>query len=366
MKRIFLICILLTMISSCALAKQITATGYGATATEAENDALRNAVENVMGTLIDSQTLVDKNVVVEDEIYSQSRGFVQNYNVQEKRQDIDGNWKVVINAEVDTNPNSQLMNQLTKMGLIVNNLRNAKIAVIIPEQHLRYRIPDPAGETAVIKKFVDAGFPNIIDMSRERISYNKPFNLDGEQLANLASTMQADILVVGEAFSEGVGDIGQFIGQRGKRTGAMSCKARVEAKMYIARTGQIIAADGTYGAAMDTSEAIASKKALQAAGEKMGDYLIEKLLNRASGNQQFVELVVIANDINTMNRLKMVLGSVAGVKNVNFNNYANGKGIMSVQYSGAPQTLFSKLQAEADFNLELREATYNTLTVQVR
>lgn len=368
MKKIWLICLLLLSVNCVAIAKQIAVVGYGTTVTEAENDALRNAVENVMGTLIDSQTLAEKNMVLEDHIYSYSKGFVQNYSVKEKHQETDGLWKISIEAEVDIKPNSKLMEALTRKGIIVNNLRNAKIAVIIPEQHLRYRIPDPAGETAVIKKFKEEGFGNIIDVSEKRISYNQPFNLNDEQIKNLAESMEADILVVGEAFSERAGDIGEYLTRRNQhqRTNIISCLARVEARMYIARTGQIIAADGTYGSALSVTETIASKKALANAGEKMGDYLVEQLLNMGSSNKQLLEIVVMAKDQDVINNIKKSLSNIQGVKSVNFNKYINGRGVISVQYSGAPQSLFNKLQAEVDFNIELCEVTYNTLTVKVR
>lgn len=363
MKKLVLAMImLLLVVCSSAFAQVVTVTGVGSTQTEAQNDAMRTAVEQAVGSLIDSQTIVDKNVVLEDNIYATSKGFVKNIEILSSQHTADG-YKVTARVDVDTNPDSKLMNELTRLKVIQVNMRNAKIAVVIPEQHLRYRIPDPAGETAVIKKFIAAGFSNIIDISKDRLQYNQPFNMNAEQLQNFAQSMQADILVVGQAFSEGAGDVGQYI--NGKRTGVVSCKARVEAKMYIARTGQIIAVDGTYGAGVDITEAIASKKALADAGEKMGDYLVEQVLNMYSGNKQQVELTVIANGINDINKVKIALNGVPGVKNVNFNNYSNGRGVLSVQYSGSPQTLFAHLQNNVEVNLTLKESTFNTLTVAV-
>ena len=60
-----LVLILSLGVSVNVLAKNVTVTGTGTTVTEAENDALRLAVENTLGVLVDSQTLVEKNVVVE-------------------------------------------------------------------------------------------------------------------------------------------------------------------------------------------------------------------------------------------------------------------------------------------------------------
>ena len=56
MKKIATIFVLLSMIFCCNLvtAKTVTVSGMGSTITEAENDALRNAVEKAVGVLVDS------------------------------------------------------------------------------------------------------------------------------------------------------------------------------------------------------------------------------------------------------------------------------------------------------------------------
>lgn len=357
---IALVAILSMAMCSSALAKNITITGIGVTETAATNDALRCAVEQAVGVLIDSETIVDKNAVLKDEIYANSKGFVNQYKVLSSQQNANG-WAVTINADVDTNPDSKLMNELTRLGL-VNVLRNPKIAVMIPEQHLRYRIPDPAGETAVIKAFIEAGFDNMLDISKQRMQYNNPFNLSNSELEQLASSMQADILVVGEAFSEGVGDIGRYLSGN-QRTNVASCRARVEAKMYVARTGQIIAAEGKYGSGADISEAVASKKALENAGAAMGEYLSGKLLEMAAGIKQKMELIVIPTSYDKLVIIQNGLQAIRGVKNVNLVNYANGRGTFTMQFGGAPQVLFAQLQENVDCNIRLDSSAYNVLTI---
>ena len=131
-----------------AFAKNITVTGVGITEAEATNDALRNAVETAVGVLVDSTTIVDKNMVLEDKIYAHSRGFINQYSIINKQKMTDA-WKIMINAEVDLNPNSKLMNELTKYGLIDHILRNPKIAVIINEKNRRYYNQGSAAEIAL-------------------------------------------------------------------------------------------------------------------------------------------------------------------------------------------------------------------------
>ncbi len=374
MKKIilFMILAIALLCNSAVLAKTVTSTGSGSTAPEAENDALRNAIEEAIGVYIDSQTLVEKNVVLNDQIYSQSRGFIRNYTVLSKNQQ-GMLWTVKVEADVDDTPNSKLMSELTRLGIIDTKLRNPKIAVYIPETHIAYRVPDPAGETAVIKAFVDAGFTNMIAASPKLqvinpnsfAWYAKPvLQLNVEDMRSAARFFEADILIIGEAFSEGVGDVGRFL-PGNQRTNALSCKARAEAKMYIAKTGQILAADGKYGAGVDASEAVASKKALAAAGQLLGEYFVEKLMESGSGNRQGFELIVKGSDFTKVNMVQSALNRVPSVKNVNLSKYDNGTATFSIMYSGAPQTLFKEIQAATDANLNLVSSAYNSMVVSV-
>ena len=341
-----------------ASAQQVTATGYGSTAAEAENDALRAAVENVVGTLLDAQTIVDKNTVLQDEIYTSSRGFIRHYDVLRTQQTAAGAWSVTVAADVDSEPDSKLMDALTRERLIAVNMRNAKIAVILDASNA-----SGSGESAVVDSFLQAGFQNIVDISNARRLYNQPYYMDASQLQSLAQSLRADILLVGQAYSDCSGDVGQFIG--GRHTGILSCQARIAAKMYIARTGQVLAAHSTEGAGADITEAVAAGKALTAAGNAMGEYMVQQLLDRYSGNRQQLELTLLANSLQEINAVKQALASLQGVKNVTFNNYNNGRGVISLQYSGAPQTLFALLQQNMDYNLQLEESTFNTLTIVV-
>lgn len=361
-KKVLLALCVFIFSANITFAQNITISGYGDSYDDAERDALRNAVEKAVGTLIDSQTLIRNNTLIEDEIYTTSRGFINNYTVVNKKYN-NGNYEVYINADVDTNPNSRLMNELTRLGIIDKQLRDPKIAVIIPEYHIAARIPDPAGETAVIRKLTEAGFSRITDVSNIRYNFNKVYALSNNDLRSLADSLNVDILIVGEAFSQGVGDVGKFIGNGRRNVGIVSCKARLEAKIFIVKTGQIIAANGVYGTAADLTEFIAAKKALNDAGEKMGDYIIDKLIGFGSSNNQSIEVSVQSSDFNKINKINSLIKNIQGVKSSLITDYANGKAMINVKYSGTPQVLFNKLSDIVDFNISIKGISYNTLSI---
>ncbi len=362
----FIISIILTILTlinfSLVSAQEIIIAGSGASYEDAERDALRNAVEKAVGLMVDSQTLVQNSQLVNDEIYTQSKGYITNYTVLERKNN-GTSYKVTINADVDTKPDSKLMNELTRLGIINKQLRDPKIAVIIPEYHFSARIPDPAGETAVIKKLTEAGFSHVTDVSNIRYQLNKLSALTSNDFRSLADSLNVDILIIGEAFSQGVGDVGKFIGNGRKNVGILSCKARLEAKIFIVKSGQIIAANGTYGTAADLTEFIAAKKALNDAGEKMGDYIVEKLIDYGSGSKQNLEVTVIASDINKITKICNIIKNISGVNSANITNYSNGRANITVKYSGTPQNLYNQLNKTVDFNVVLKGISYNTLSI---
>ena len=363
MRYLSLLIIAMLMFASTAFAKNVTVTGFGMTATEAESAALREAVESAVGVLVDAHTLVENMMLVNSEIYTKSRGFITDYTVIERQQTAEG-WSVTINAQVDTEPNSKLMSELTRLGIIDNQLRNPKIAVYVPESHIQYRIPDPAGETALVKALVDAGFNNVTEVGSQ-LSISKPMNMSANDMRAAAEQFGVDIMIVGEAFSEGLGDAAKFL-PGNQSSGMQSCRARLEAKMFIVKTGQIIAADGKYGSAIDSSESLAAKKALADAGEQMGQYFVEQLMNLGSGNRQSLEIIVIASDFSKVNQVQSALAKSSGVKDVNLASYQGGQATFSLHFNGSPQTLFNEIQSNTDADLTLLSVSYNVLKIRVR
>jgi len=137
--------------------------------------------------------------------------------------------------------------------------------VAIPEQHLTQPIIDPAAETelqSILKGVGCTVFESSDKLVRE---WAKVFFKTG-QGAVPAQVKGADLLVVGEAFSEPAGLFGNL----------HSCKARLEVKIVDRKTGTILAVDSSNTAAIDLSEHAAGKKALQKAAQNLALRLIPK------------------------------------------------------------------------------------------
>ena len=349
-----------------SMATTVIADGQGATLQEAEKVAMRNAVEKTVGSLIHSKTTVSMNQVLSDEIYAISEGYVKNYTLLNKKIVSDGIY-VRASVEVDTSPDSKLMSTLTRLKITDVNMRNARIAVSIPLVYEYETQNNSLAETEVLKKLSAAGFQNIItskDMESSGYQNYDTTDDSSEQMKEIADSVQADILVVGEAVCENVGDVGQFID--GENVGLLSGRVTIQAKVYMADTGQLIAVNDISGSGMDITEKGAMQKALRQAGSEMGEYLSNHMLEYFSGNRQQMRMIIRTDHMAQIQEIQQALSRVLGVQSVNCNEYRQGQGVISLIYDGSVSSLWMQLQGETHLRLQLIENTLNTMTVSIK
>ena len=79
---------------------QVIAEGIGATADESLKDAFRNAVRQVVGAVVDAETLVKNDKIISDKVLTYSDGFVKTYDEISKKQD-KGLFRTKIKATVE-------------------------------------------------------------------------------------------------------------------------------------------------------------------------------------------------------------------------------------------------------------------------
>src|SRR5262245_4601069 len=81
---------------------------------KAIEDALRRAVEQAVGTMVESETSVENYQLLSDKIYSRSSGYVKKYQVVSEQ--AEGNLlRIRIEAEVDS---GYLNSDLAAIGLL--------------------------------------------------------------------------------------------------------------------------------------------------------------------------------------------------------------------------------------------------------
>jgi hypothetical protein len=239
-----------------------------------------------------------------------------------------------------------------------------KVMVIIPEHHISRPIPDPAGETEIIKTFISAGYKVVDQQQTAQIRYNDQVAAALKGNNKLASKIGmehgADLIVIGEAFSESAGQV---------LSGFITCRARIEAKVIRTDNAEILAADGKYASGLDVAEFVAGKKAIQKAAHELGKYFIEQLSVQWSGpaaSKTEVDMVVLGVDYGSFIQFKNALGkSSRAVSEVTPRSFTNGRGVLEVYTKGTAYTLAEELTGKGvpGFKVRVDDVTTNRLTI---
>jgi TolB-like protein len=242
--------------------------------------------------------------------------------------------------------------------------KQARIAVIIPETHLTRRIPDPAGETAIIRKLLEAGFTRVVDknqVDKIRDSDKVKAMMSGDIGAAKGIGMQlgVDYIMVGEAFSEAVGPVAG---------GMFSCRARVEAKLLRTDNARIIATNGFHAGGADLTESTSAKVALNNAGAMMGDYMVKQLLSGAGASTASgVRLTVTgALTYSKASEFEKALRAIKGVQGVRINEYSNSVTTIDLSTGLSVQVLAEAVGGISKPVVEVTEVSGSAMKVSMR
>lgn len=360
--RLFAVLCISFLIPAIAFAQTVTIRGNGTGRDDAIRDGLRAAVEQAVGTMVDSTTLSRNNQIVTDEIYTKSSGFVEDYQVTNE-QNVSGVYNVTMTVTVNTDPNSILYTKLQKLKLIEVMLRDPRIAVLIPESHQSSALADAASETAVIQKLREAGFKHVLDarqtesLERDRILHA----LDEGNLAearDIAAAHQLDFMIVGEATCQYVGSL--------YGSSVQSSRAHIDAKILKIDTGEIIAAQGFDAGGVDITPLVSAKKALGAAGTQVGTYMVQQLMQYASDPDKPMTIIITQANFNKLNLIQNALKQIPGVKTVFLRSYNNGLAQIDVTYTGSSQILADSLKNTDGVSLDITNISNSTVQATLR
>ena len=189
MKKFFLVLAVLFFLQNSAFAEVVTVEGSGISKEEAKANAERNAVEKVIGSYINAETLVENSVLKLDEIYSASRGFVNDVKILKAEKNSEGIWKILATMNVETEANTELIGKLET----IMRLNDPRIAVAMLKDNSK-NIRDTLTETAINEKLIELGFSHVEDLNfLQGLDFDKIYST-----GNLSSKIDTDYLVVGK------------------------------------------------------------------------------------------------------------------------------------------------------------------------
>ena len=146
--------------SGIAAAQVVTVNGYGEDRSSAINDAKRNAVEQAIGSYLQSTTIINNGNLVLDDIYARSKGFVRNIQILSE-----GNEKEQYHIIASIDISDEFKYEAQKQLMTVVSLNNPRIGIRLSGMNKGRKIAShymKMIETDIVQYLLGKGMTHII------------------------------------------------------------------------------------------------------------------------------------------------------------------------------------------------------------
>ena len=358
---------LLLALNNITYAQIADVSGVGEDRDSALRDAKRNAVEQIVGTYINSETMVSQASVVSDEIYAKSVGFITDVRVIDEGKR-NGSYYVRAKIDVNTNPNSELMNRIE----MIKALGDPRIGVVVFKNATvsEYGSPeksyDDITEESVNSKLLSMGFSHVMDANivaklRNSTLLNSLYNGDTNLIGD-TSSLGVDVLVLAQSNVDAAKI--NLMQQDGTATDTQLVRgsADITGKVIMLASGNIQGTFSVRGQGIDISENTANNKALKNASANAAAEVGRKKAAKAFDGLQIIASV---NDNEKLAELVADLKSLKGVQGVYMREYQNGKAVIDIESNQQLHILLRMLKEKSHLGLFNEGITNNTMELLI-
>jgi len=327
-------------------------------------DGLRKAVEQAVGMMMSSETVVENATLVRDNIYNKSQGYIKRYEIVKETPDQKA-YVVTVLAVVDV---SDLKSDLGALGLLQARVGNPRTMFMITEQRSDQNFVPPAlggeigtTETILKEEFLSKEF-NVID--RAAVIKLIPAAVSDASLRETGHTLGAEIVVRGTATVKE--------GPRTKGSSVGSYLADVTAVAIRVDNGQVMATGRGHGVARQIAQNVGENSALELAardaGSKLTEQIIAKWITETASGQQTQVTIRGLNDAQDLLKIRQFLASrIRGIQSITQRGYDNGVAVLDINAKANAQQLSDTLTAKpvpgTGLILNVVRITDNTLEI---
>ena len=332
---------------------------------KAIEDALRNAVEQATGTLIENETLVENYQVLSDKIYSQSRGYVQSYEVLSEGAE-QGLYKVTIQANVAS---GELKNDLRALNILMRQVRKPRVMVLFEESMSHGVNSGSLAEDAFSRVLLERGFKLVdADTVRRNLGQDSVRGLlagDERVAAVISDKYGAEMLVLGTAQAGTnqvtIGDIR-----------INSNQAVVSAKLVKADTGEVKVSETRQAVKPHVNSLTGIQMALAEASEVLANDMVDQIIQifrKAVYDVASVNLTIfgLRGYAQLQEVIQLISDNARGIKEIYQRNYTMGTADLEVELTGSTQSLAADLTTRSfgNYRFNIKESTHNQLKVYI-
>ena len=340
---------------------------------QAIDDALRNAVEQSLGTFVQSSTLVENSMVVEDNILTWSNGYVRNYSIIREGQTGEATYEVTVEAELEM---ANLKNDWESVQNLLSRMGNPRVMFIMDEQNIgqsrdRYHylsVDMTISENTLLNKFIENGFECVDPATvRQNLQQDQALAVlqgNTKMAAALAKTLGAEVIITGKAIAKVATGI--------NLGGMKSCQANVTARVIKADVATVIATGSQHAAYPHIDEITGGTEAIKKATNKMASDLINKITKKWRDEfYQATTVKVVVQGVQSFSQLDNFKNTikylVRGVKDIYSRKVSGELAELDVKITGNGNQLARELEKKDldKFKVKIIGLSMNKITLQL-
>lgn len=333
-------------------------------------DAQRKAVEQVVGVLMSSESLVENYDLVSDRILTQSAGYIQQYEVLDEGQSA-SEYRVRIQAVIGV---GNLESDLQAIQHLIRQKGNPRMMFLVEESIEGVRDAGigsgdiSQAETVLLQAFLDAGF-EVVDSTTVTSNINRDQALkavegDAVAAAALGNQYGADVIITAK--------VAASAGDKILNTSMKSHQAIITAKVVRADTGAVITSATEQGKHAHIDDLAGGIASIEKATQHLADTLIPRILEQWRQDIQVattVQLLVSNISFMQLKTFKTVLkDEIRGVKEVYQRSFQSNIAHLDVEIQSTAEMLADELYAKQfeGFSIEITGMTENRIDLTIQ
>ncbi len=305
---------------------------------QAVDDALRQAVSQGMGTFISSETLVENMILVEDKIYSETRGYIKSYEIISENKS-SGTYEVKVSAIVKL---EKLAGDLESIGLLMRKKQNPRVIVILNSRETNSSFfeveleGNQNAENQVESALLSKGF-QIVDAEQVRSNMEAALSKDDfSKASKLARGAGAEILISGDVKRSFVNEKELY----GRNMRFFSNEIRLKA--LETDTAKVLYS----GFKTKPPSAINALFPLEEAANELIDDMVAGILDKWRKDVYQIgtfQLSLSGASFKDISEIKKGLENIRGLGGVQIRDFQSGNALLDVKYKGTLEELAEKV-----------------------
>lgn len=327
------------------------------------NDALRKAVEQSVGLLVSSETMVADYQVLNDNVYTKTQGYVRNYTIAREGA-LQDTYQVTVDATVAM---GAIKDDLDALGLLMVKVEKPRVLFLITERGLGLdsdtmralgndEADVPAAESSMKEVFLGKGF-HVVDISASPDvgdGGQSSSGLSREKARKIGRTLSAELVVKGKSVvTQGAklpgSDVGSFM-------------ADISADVIRVDDGAVLASAKGHGVARNISAVSGGADASGRAASDLAAKLIEQIIAKwTRGNIVTIKVAGLANYSMTADFKNLLKKQIRGVDNVYQRRFDDGVAVFDLDVKVSARQIADDLVRLPGGHIKILSTSPNTI-----